>query len=354
MRVKAYTAGQSSIAADGGETIPSPLADYYMKLLRDARWVRNLTREFKMKENTLEIPRQLTGMTMYAVAEGTNMTTEGGATGTGDSTTKSTLDSIVLNNYKMGVIGGYTTELAEDSLIDIGKFVVENGALAMAEGEEKAFIWGDTTGAIATYSAGQPEKFYDGLIHQIPSPDGTAVSSLWTPVNNGYDNIIAGGSQLLTLAQINDMLSRVEDQAGNGAIDTILVPPKIAARLRHPLEFEPFATLDKIGNKASVVANQVGEMYGARIVSTAWLPVGGKTSPTTATGTFVSGATDGMIVGFDSKTYAAIGQRREIELRTRHDFYRDVEELRWLERVGWKVLREQHTAMVHNVKNSAV
>ncbi len=346
-------AGQTSVAAEGGETVPTPLADYYMELLRDSTVLRQLFREIGMTAPTLEIPKQTGGMSLWKAGEGLDMSSEGGADATSDSTSRTTWGSVTLTNYKLGVLGGYTTELAEDSLIDIGRMVVENGALAMAEGEEKAWIWGDTGGDYFDYSAtpGKPAYLYDGLYHQVP---GTSPVAGKTAPDSSPSNIIDGGQDLLTFNELNDMLSRVEDQAGNGRIDTILVPPKILARMRNPVEFEMFQTIDKIGaDRAALLRGQVGDYYGARVISSGHLPVGGATDPGTATANYVSAATDGVVLGFDSRA-AVIGQRRAVELRTRHKFYNDLEEIRWLERVAFKVLRNEWTSMIVDVKNSAV
>lgn len=349
---KAYT-GQTSVAAAGGETIPTPLADYYMELLRDGTVLRQLFREIGMSAPTLEIPKMTAGMSLWKAGEGLDMSTEGGADGSSNSTSKTTWGSVTLTNYKLGVLGGYTVELQEDSLIDVGRMVVEQGALAMAEGEEKAWIMGDTGGDYIDYSAspGKPAYLFDGLYHQAP---GTSPIAAKTAPNSTPANIIDGASDLLTFNELNDMLSRVEDQAGSGRIDTILVPPKILARMRNPVEFEMFQTIDKIGaDRAALLRGQVGDYYGAKIISSGYLPVGGVTDPGTVTANMVTNATDGTVIGFDSRA-AVIGQRRAVELRTRHKFYNDLEEIRWLERVAFKVLRPEWISMIADVKNSAV
>lgn len=349
---KAYS-GQTTVDAQGGETIPTPLADYYMELLRDGTVLRQLFREIGMSAPTLEIPKQTGGMALWAVSQGLDMSSEGGADGSSDSTSRTTWGSVTITNYKLGVLGGYTTELQEDSLIDIGRMVVENGALAMAEGEEKAWIMGDTTGAYIDYSgtAGKPAYLFDGLYHQVP---GTSPIGGKTAPDSSPSNIIDGGSDLLTFNELNDLLSRVEDQAGSGRIDTIMVPPKVLARMRNPVEFEMFQTIDKIGaDKAAMLKGQVGDYYGSKIISSGYMPVGGRTDPGTITANMVTNAADGVVIGFDSRA-AVIGQRRAIELRARHKFYNDLEELRWLERVAFKVMRNEWTGMIVDVKNSAV
>ena len=349
---KAYS-GHTSVAAEGGETIPTPLADYFMELLRDGTVLRQLFQEIPMTALTLEIPKMTAGNTMYFAGEGLDMATEGGASGSGSSISRTTWSSVTLTNYKLGVLTGYTTELAEDSLIDIGRMVVEQGALAMAAGEEQAWIWGDARGDFYTYTAGQPELKYNGLISETP---GTGYPTGATMNDVAPDNVIDGASDLLTFNELNDLLSRIEDQAGNGKVDTLLVPPKVIARMRNPVEFEMFQSIDKIGaDKAALLKGQVGDYYGAKIISSGFLPVGTDTAPANADAGsgFLSGTTDTMILGFDNRC-ATIGQRRAIEIRSRHKFYNDLEEVRFLERVAFQVMRNEWLGGIFDVKNSAV
>ncbi len=357
---KAY-AGQSSIAADGGETIPTPLADYYMDLLRDSTFVRQLGGTIGMTAKTLEIPKQLTGNTLYVVGEGTNLRTEGGADGASSSYSKSTMGSIMLTNYKLGVLAGYTTELAEDSLIDIARFVITNGALAMAEGEEMAFIWGSTdtaTGQLGdVYTAGQPSVLYDGLIEEVPHSIDSPVGVLWTPKNTGNGNHIIDAEQsLLAQSHLNKAKAIVENEKGNGSITDFLVPPNIVARMRDPVEWENFQSLDKIGGQAALLTGGVGAFYNSNIISSGHLPTGDKTAasgyPQDASGIFISNATDGVVLGLDRRAYV-LGQRRAIEVRTQHNFDEDVEEIRFLERLAFKVRRPEWLVLVGDVLNSA-
>lgn len=362
---KAY-AGQSSIAADGGETIPSPLADYYMDLLRDSTFVRQLGGTIGMKSKTLEIPKQLTGNQLYVVGEGSKMTSEGGADGSSSSYSKSTLGSITLTNYKLGVLAGYTTELAEDSLIDIARFVITNGALAMAEGEELAFLWGSTdTGGNELgedYDVGQPSSLFSGLIQEVPYASNSGVvtvggASGWTSPNTGNgDHVIDAGQALLAQSHLNKAKALVSNEKGNGKVTDFLVTPNILARMRDPVEWDNFQRLDAIGGKAALLTGAVGDFYGSNIISTGFLPTGDKTAaggyPVDAAGLFVENAGDGMVLGLDRRAYV-IGQRRAVEVRTQHNFDQDVEEIRFLERVAFKVRRPEWLVLVGDVLNSA-
>lgn len=366
LRTKAAYEGHTVTAAQGGETIPTPLADWYIDLLHDSTFVRQKFKTFNLKEGSqLEIPRLTAGNTMYHVKEGRDMTAEGGSDGASSSYSRTTWDSKIITVDKVGVLTGFTVELAEDSLIDIARMVMENGAIAMAEGEETAFILGSTkTGGNEIgegYTAGQPSKLYDGLVAQIPWESNSGVVQVsaagWTSSNTGSgDNIIDAGQSLLTFDHLNELLSIIEDKSGNGRMDTIVIPPKLIARMRNPVEFEMFQSIDKIGNKAALLRGYVGDFYGANVISSGFLPVGTDTTPMDmddATNGIVTNSTDSIVLGFDSRA-AVIVQKRGIEMRTRHNFYKDVEEVRFIERVGFDELYPQWTAGIFDVKNAAV
>lgn len=357
---KAY-AGHTSVAAEGGETIPTPLADYYLDLLRDSTVLRQLFQTIPMTAKTLEIPKQTGKNAMYVVGEGSDMTTEGGATGATTSYTRTSWTSITITNYKLGVLTGYTTELAEDSLIDISRMTFENGAADMAEGEEYAWIWGSTNSAGGElgedYDVGDPESLYSGLVQEVPyqtSAGTVPVGGGWTSANVADgDLVFNAASALLTHNMLNESMAAIEDKPGNGRLNTFLVPPKIVARLRSPVEFEMFQSIKDIGAEAALLRGGVGSFYNSKIISSGFLPVGGLTDPDTTTGLYVTNATDGLIIGFDNRC-AVIGDRRAIEVRRRHRFYQDIEEIRFLERVAFKVRRPEWLTLIGDVKNSAV
>lgn len=361
-RKKAYT-GHTTVAAEGGETIPTPLADYYLGLQHDSTFVRQVFSVLPIKDGSqLEIPKLTNGNVMYHAGEGLSMLTEGGADGSSTSYSRTTWSSKTVTVDKVGVLTGYSAELEEDSLINIAKMVIENGAIAMAEGEESAFILGSTqTGANQIgnlFSAGQPEKLYEGLIQQVPYSGAVPVSANgWASVNTGDgNNIIDAGQSLLTFDHLNELLSIVEGKTGNGRMDTIVVPPKLVARMRNPVEFEMFQSLDKIGDRAALIRGSVGDFYGAKIISSGFIPEGTDTAPGNmddATNGIVENSTDSIILGFDSRA-GVIVQKRGIEMYTRRNFYQDVQEVQFLERVGFDVLYPQWLAMIGDVKNAAV
>ncbi|KKK71149.1 hypothetical protein LCGC14_2916840, partial [marine sediment metagenome] len=343
---------------------PSPLATFFLELLRDNTWVRQVFREIGLKSATLKIPKMTSGNTMFHWGEGASGLTEGGADGSSSSITKTAWSSVTLSVDKVGVLTGYTTELAEDSVINVAEMVISAGASAMAEGEEQAFLMGSTvtgTNEIGTnYTAGQPEKLYEGLIQAVPYNSSSGVVPVsaagWTAQNTATDNVIDAAQALLTFDHLNELMSIVEDAKGNGALTDFAMSAKPIARMRNPVEFEMFQTIKDIGSKAALIRGSVGDFYGANIISSGFIPVGTDTVPLDvddATTGLVTNSTDTMVLGFDRRA-AVISQRRGIEMRTEHAFHQDVEEVRFLERVGFKVLRPEWTVLLGDVKNAAV
>jgi len=350
---KAYS-GHTSVAAQGGETIPTPLADYFLELIRDSTFLMQDFKHVSMSADTLEIPKMTGKNSAYLIGEGADMTTEGGSDGSSNSYSRTTWSSVTLNAQKLGVLTGYTTELAEDSLIGIGEMTMLEAVKQMGEAIEQAFIWGDTTGAIASYAAGLPEKGFDGLIHQTPYTTTSPVGSGWTPVNTSHNNIIDAQQALLTRDHLSELINKIELVTGSRKMDTMVIPPALIGRLRDNMEFEDFQSVSHIGeNKAALLRGQVGDFYGVNIVASGFIPVGTATAPADADTTFVSNSTDTLVLGYN-KEAALIGDRRALEVKKRHRFYQDVEEVRVLNRLAWEVVRPEYIAMIGDVKNSAV
>ena len=201
---------------------------------------------------------------------------------------------------------------------------------------------------------------YEGLIQAVPYNSSSGVVPVsaagWTAQNTATDNVIDAAQALLTFDHLNELMSIVEDAKGNGALTDFAMSAKPIARMRNPVEFEMFQTIKDIGSKAALIRGSVGDFYGANIISSGFVPNGTDTVPLDvddATTGLVQNSTDTMVLGFDRRA-AVISQRRGIEMRTEHAFHQDVEEVRFLERVGFKVLRPEWTVLLGDVKNAAV
>jgi hypothetical protein len=348
---KAYS-GHTSIAAQGGETIPTPLADYFLELIRDSTFLMQEFKHVNMTADTFEIPKMTGKNSAYLIGEGLDMTTEGGSNQSSNSYSRTTWSSITLNAVKLGVLTGYSSELAEDSLISVANMTMIEAVKQMAEAIEQAWIWGDTTGAINSYAAGLPEKGFDGLVHQVPN--SSAAPAGWTPVNTSHDNMIDAAQALLTRDHLSAFINKLELVTGSRKMDTMIIPPAIIGRFRDNIEFEDFQSVSHIGKeKAALLRGEVGDFYGVKIVASGFIPQGGQTSPATATGNYVSTAADTMILGYN-KEAMLIGDRRALEIKKRHRFYQDVEEVRVLTRLAWETARAEYLAGIFDVKNSAV
>lgn len=347
---KAY-AGHTSTAAQGGETIPTPLADYFLDLIRDSTFLMQEFKHIKMTADTFEIPKMTGKNSVYVIGEGSDMITEGGSDGSSTSYSRTTWSSITLNAVKLGALSGYSSELAEDSLINVSQMTMMELVKQMGEAIEQAWIWGDKTSAIASFDTGFPEKAFNGIIHQ--TPDSSSAPAGWTPVNTSVDNIIDAAQALLTRDHLSELINKLELVTGDRKMHTMAIAPAHIGRLRDNVEFEDFQSIHHIGEKAALLRGQVGDFYGVKIVPTGFMPKGGDTSPATATSNYVSTAADTLIFGYN-KEALLIGDRRVLEIKKRHRFYQDVEEVRLLTRLALTTAREQYMALIGDVKNSAV
>ena len=341
---KAYsTYGHDSGAARGGETIPTPLADRFIDLVEEFTFCRQLFKTQPMKAATLEIPIRSTGPSTFLMGEGLLQHAdagagvwEGGVDQASTSISRSTWTSLLLTAKKLGNLSGYTTELADDSLLNWAEVTLGLLARSEAEGFETAVIEGDISGTCYVPAAGDPRKAWDGLMWHV---NGTNASTgaKWTPGLSTETMWAHGGSNKLTAQELNDMIARIEEEKHKCEI--ITMRPKVRARMRDSTEFEQLQTLKDLGNQAALIRGGVGKYYTAQLVTSSLLPTG-KTTGFGGTGQEWCNATavpyDTHVLGFDPSAMV-IGDRKRIEVRRRQRFYLDIEEVLLSERVAFDV-----------------
>lgn len=341
-------AGHNSTAANGGETIPTPLADYFYDLIEKDVFARQIFQTIMMPSNTFEIPTKSSGTAVYLLGEGANITTEGGSAGASTSLSRMQFSSVTLTAKKFAALSGYTTELGEDSNLDFGQVVMNDMSRYMAEAEEKAIIQGEASGTSLSWGAGDVRYAFDGLIWHVYGSNAST-GAHWTPDNASPVMWADGGSDVLTADELNGMIGRIEEQGYR--CTHIMMRPTVAARLRDATEFEMFQGLKDIGNQAALVKGFVGQYYTANILVSQFMPVGTSSGITGTGSEFVQGTTDSTVLGFDSRE-PVIGDRRRLEIRRRHSFYEDVEETRFTERMTFDLPRPLSIAGVNDVKNA--
>lgn len=346
---KAY-GGATSTDAYGGYTIPTPLADYFIDMVEKDVFARQIFEVRAMDSSTLEIPTRTAGMSVFHLSgEGVSLTTEAGATGATTALSRSTFGTMTLTAQKFVVWGGYTTDLAEDSLINIGDMLLQTMARDLAEAEEKAIIQGEASGTSTSFAVGDPRYAFDGLIWHVYGSNAST-GAVWTPDNASPVMWADGGSDVLTADELNAMSTRISEQGFK--CTHIMVRPTIAGRLRDPTEFEMFQGIKDIGgDMAALVKGFVGRYYESDILVSSLLPLGTSDGYSGTGGEFVTGTDDSTIIAFDVRE-PIIADRRKLEVRTRHNYDSDVEEARYLTRMTFDVKRPLALAGINDVKNA--
>lgn len=345
---KAYAGHTAGTAADGGEFVPLPLADYFYDLVEKDVFARQLFAIKPMTSNTLEIPIKSAGLSVYLSGESKDMTTEGGAAGASSSYSKMTFTSTTLTAKKFVVLSGASTELLEDANINFSEAMLQSMARDLAEAEERAFIQGEAAGTSLSWGAGDVRYAFDGLIWHVYGSN-VSTGAHWTPDNASPVMWADGGNDVLTSDELNAMDTRIEEQGYRST--HIMMRPSVAGRLRDPTEFEMFQGLKDIGNMAALVKGYVGRYYTADILVSQFMPVGTSSGISGTGSEFVAGTTDSTVLAFDVRE-PVIGERRKLEARRRHSFYVDVEETRFTERIAFDVPRPLGLAGINDVKNA--
>jgi HK97 family phage major capsid protein len=130
---RAAGAGSGSI---GGFLVPQQIADAVIQLRNVASVLRANATIWNMPSDELVVPRRRTGWTASYIAEGSALV----ATDLG-------FDSVTLTAKKLGVFARLSTELAEDSAVDLGAYFMAELGWALGDAEDGAGFIGDGTSA---------------------------------------------------------------------------------------------------------------------------------------------------------------------------------------------------------------
>ena len=348
---KAWT-NAGGLTTDYTEQVPTLTADFFIERVKWKNRFRQILRTIDMPSATFKIPRMTAGDKAYLQAEGYDIRTESGADQASSGYVKPTFDEVTLTAKKFAAITGWTLELEEDSVLQVAEYMVQELADGLAEYEELAIMQGDAAGSVTgtvgggypnmpgTTNIGDVRRAFNGVLMNVPNNSG-ATASGWTPASTSTSvNVIDGGGDALTYDEINNLFAVIED-AGFELTD-IFVTPKVAARLRDDVEFEMFLTVDKIGDRASVIRGQVGEIFGAAVHSAKVVPVG------TAFGS-AQGYT--LVVGID-RSELVIGDRRMVSIKSNEEFYRDAREVKITERIAFAPFHDEGIAIIERVTNA--
>jgi len=144
--------------AAGGALVPDELARTIINLQENYGVFRANARIWPMASDSLIVPRRTGGLTTYWVGEETAITAS-----------DASFDQVALVARKLGTLTRISTELAEDAIIDIAAFIVEEIARAFASKEDDCGFLG--TGA-STYGG------IEGLITALAAATASIVTAL--------------------------------------------------------------------------------------------------------------------------------------------------------------------------------
>ena len=355
--------GHTITPAYGGETIPTPLANRIIAMVDKMTFTRKLYRRMFMPAPTYDMPRQTHLLTTFRGGRGRDKLTELGEDQSSSGISRNQYDSITLTAEKFISYSGYETELREDSLINWAKHTLSSMARSMAEAEEIAVIQGDYQSttlpagppAPTAWKSGDVRYSWNGLLMNVK---GTlaGTGNVFTPPNgSSVDHWIDAGNVKLTNQHLQNGMAKIEDQGYR--CDAIIMRPNVVARMRDQTEFELFQSIDKIGNRAALINGWVSNWYGAKIIRSMFMPDGSKTGfygdSTPGNGGEYVAHTDATTVLMHDTRQPIMGDRRYLEIRKRHNFDNDVDEIRMTQRIGMQVEWPEGLLAINNIKNAA-
>ncbi len=122
--------GTSNVA--GGFLVPSEFEASIIDLRETYGVSRQLARVMPMARDSMDMPRRTGGLTAYAVSDNVEITAS-----------DKSWDNVSLNARKWGVLCKYSSELAEDAVINLADDLAQEIAYAFAEKEDDCFFNGD-------------------------------------------------------------------------------------------------------------------------------------------------------------------------------------------------------------------
>jgi HK97 family phage major capsid protein len=153
-----YTKGQNETTdADGGFLVPQILAREVIFLRDKFGVMRQNARVMGMSSDNLNVPKNSASTTAYWPAENTNITQS-----------QVTFSNVQILAKKLAILTQVSSELQEDSIVDVGAALAEDMAYVMAYNEDLATFLGDGT---STYGG------ITGVYHALAAVNGGANAS---------------------------------------------------------------------------------------------------------------------------------------------------------------------------------
>lgn len=159
-----YNAMSEGTDSAGGFTVPTPLSSTIVRLVEEYGLARQLARVVPMSADVLNVPRRTAGLTTYFPAEGASITAS-----------DLTFAQATVTAKKYAALAIMSTELDEDSVINMADLVADEIALAFATSEDTNWLIGDGTGTYASVS-GFADALAAGATYDAGSGETTVAS----------------------------------------------------------------------------------------------------------------------------------------------------------------------------------
>jgi hypothetical protein len=247
----------TTAASNGGDFLPQPLANYYIDMVREKNWCRQLFRTEPMSSKTKDIPKLLSGTKVYKQpTEATAGISTGIKTG-----------SLQLLAKKFMATAEISNEVIEDAAFEIISIVKNDFAAALGSAEEEAMILGDpdhspTTNTEAdatdsTWFSKDPKLQFYGLLTLASDISGSL-----TDDTRAANRVNADGADMSTA--IGRLAKYNLGKYGRNFNDLVLIlNPWSCNQL---LDDQKIVTLEKYGPNATIFSGEIGKLYGKLIV----------------------------------------------------------------------------------------
>lgn len=171
IQVKAQAEGTNSL---GGYLVPHEFGNDIIDLRETYGVFRQYAKVVPMMGDTKSVPRRVSGLTVYNPGEGSAITAS-----------DKTWDSVQLTARKFATLAVYSSELDEDSMINIGDDLAGEIAWAFANKEDECGFNGDAT---STYFG------ITGVREKIKGLSGTIanIAGLVVGTGNAYSELVLG------------------------------------------------------------------------------------------------------------------------------------------------------------------
>lgn len=248
----------TTTSGQGGDFLPTPLANRFINLVRDKVVCRQVFRVITMPNKTLDFPKILSGPTVYyESAELVNEAIE----------TTLTTGTIRLTARKFIAQIKASEEVFEDSSQDMDAIIRESFASGMGEAEEQTCLTGDRshTATAASVAAATDANWYtkdnrlawNGLLTLGGDIVGTISAG-----NRAANRVNASGNSMST-AIVRQVIYNLGKYARNMENIVCFINPWSANQL---LDDSKLVTMDKYGSKATIVTGEFGKLYNKIIM----------------------------------------------------------------------------------------